>query len=97
MPTGAKVGGGGGGRTHLALATHSMVTSELPATTLVFLGGMMMAGAMGSAGPLTSGERNRRWESHLSPTPARGMLQETFVLIGGGGWKLVYLPLIVYS
>ena len=43
--------------THLALATHSMVTSEVPATTLVFLGGMMMVGAMGSAGPPTSGER----------------------------------------
>lgn len=41
--------------THLALATHSMVTSEVPATTLVFLGGMMMVGAMGSAGPPTSG------------------------------------------
>lgn len=40
---------------HLALATHSMVTSEVPATTLVFLGGMMMVGAMGSAGPPTSG------------------------------------------
>lgn len=51
--------GGCGGRAHLALATHSMVTSEVPATTLVFLGGMMMAGAMGSAGPPTSGERNR--------------------------------------
>lgn len=47
----------GAGATHLALATHSMVTSEVPATTLVFLGGMMMVGAMGSAGPPTSGER----------------------------------------
>lgn len=45
--------------THLALATHSMVTSEVPATTLVFLGGMMMVGAMGSAGPPTSGEKIR--------------------------------------
>lgn len=44
--------------THLALATHSRVTSEVPATTLVFLGGMMMVGAMGSAGPPTSGERS---------------------------------------
>lgn len=44
----------GGCATHLALATHSMVTSEVPATTLVFLGGMMMVGAMGSAGPPTS-------------------------------------------
>lgn len=35
-----------------------MVTSEVPATTLVFLGGMMMVGAMGSAGPPTSGERS---------------------------------------
>lgn len=40
---------------HLALATHSMVTSDVPLTTLVFLGGMMMVGAMGSAGPPTSG------------------------------------------
>lgn len=32
-----------------------MVTSEVPITTLVFLGGMMMVGAMGSAGPPTSG------------------------------------------
>lgn len=39
---------------HLALATHSMVTSDVPVTTLVFLGGMMMVGAMGSAGPPTS-------------------------------------------
>ena len=80
--------GRGGGRTHLALATHSRVTSEVPATTLVFLGGMMMAGAMGSAGPLTSGERNRRWESHLSPTRARGTLWETSVLMGGVGRRL---------
>lgn len=39
---------------HLALATHSMVTSEVPEMTLVFLGGMTMVGAMGSAGPPTS-------------------------------------------
>lgn len=46
--------------THLALATHSMVTSEVPATTLVFLGGTMMVGAMGSAGPPTSeGQRDK--------------------------------------
>lgn len=35
-----------------------MVTSEVPATTLVFLGGTMMVGAMGSAGPPTSGEKS---------------------------------------
>lgn len=52
-----ELGAGRGHTTHLALATHSMVTSEVPATTLVFLGGMMMVGAMGSAGPPTSGER----------------------------------------
>lgn len=45
---------------YLALATHSMVTSEVPVTTLVFLGGMMMVGAMGSAGPPTSTRRDRR-------------------------------------
>lgn len=39
---------------HLALATHSMVTSEVPEMMLVFLGGMTMVGAMGSAGPPTS-------------------------------------------
>lgn len=39
---------------HLALATHSMVTSEVPLTTLVFLGAMIMVGAIGSAGPPTS-------------------------------------------
>lgn len=39
---------------YLALATHSIVTSVVPVTTLVFLGGMMMVGAMGSAGPPTS-------------------------------------------
>lgn len=42
---------------YLALATHSIVTSEVPVTTLVFLGGMMMVGAMGSAGPPTSIDR----------------------------------------
>lgn len=39
---------------YLALATHSMTASFLPTVTLVFLGGMMMEGAMGSAGPPTS-------------------------------------------
>ncbi len=39
---------------YLALATHSMMASFLPMVTLVFLGGMMIAGAMGSAGPPTS-------------------------------------------
>lgn len=39
---------------YLALATHSMIASFLPMVTLVFLGGMMMDGAMGSAGPPTS-------------------------------------------
>lgn len=58
--------------THLALATHSMVTSEVPATTLVFLGGMMMVGAMGSAGPPTSEKRSsiRRVESEIPSLPA---------------------------
>lgn len=57
--------------THLALATHSMVTSEVPATTLVFLGGMMMVGAMGSAGPPTSEKRSsiRRVESEIPSLP----------------------------
>lgn len=40
---------------YLALATHSMMASFLPMVTLVFLGGMMIDGAMGSAGPPTSG------------------------------------------
>lgn len=39
---------------YLALATHSMMASFLPTVTLVFLGGMMIEGAMGSAGPPTS-------------------------------------------
>lgn len=39
---------------YLALATHSMTASFLPTVTLVFLGGMMIEGAMGSAGPPTS-------------------------------------------
>lgn len=39
---------------YLALATHSMIASFLPMVTLVFLGGMIIAGAMGSAGPPTS-------------------------------------------
>lgn len=40
--------------TYLALATHSMMASFLPTVTVVFFGGMMMEGAMGSAGPPTS-------------------------------------------
>lgn len=44
---------------HLALATHSIVTSDVPVTTLVFLGGMMIVGAMGSAGPPTSKMKNK--------------------------------------
>lgn len=58
QPLEFRVTGSGRSTAHLALATHSMVTSEVPATTLVFLGGMMMVGAMGSAGPPTSGERS---------------------------------------
>lgn len=53
--------------TRLALATHSMVTSEVPATTLVFLGGTMMVGAMGSAGPPTSGEKEARGTAVSTP------------------------------
>ena len=45
---------------YLALATHSSVTSDVPVTTLVFLGGTTMVGAMGSAGPPTSAGRHRR-------------------------------------
>lgn len=45
--------------TYLALATHSKVTSEVPETTLVLRGGIMMVGAMGSAGPPTSGKEQR--------------------------------------
>lgn len=41
-------------KTYLALATHSMIASFLPMVTLVFLGEMMIDGAMGSAGPPTS-------------------------------------------
>lgn len=48
---------------HLALATHSMVTSEVPLTTLVFLGAMMMVGAIGSAGPPTSGDTHAHTRS----------------------------------
>lgn len=44
--------------TYLAFATHSKVTSEVPAITLVLRGGIMMVGAMGSAGPPTSEEWN---------------------------------------
>lgn len=40
--------------TYLALATHSMMASFLPTVTVVFFGGMMMEGAIGSAGPPTS-------------------------------------------
>lgn len=47
-----------GMKLYLALATHSMMASFLPTVTLVFLGGMMIEGAMGSAGPPTS-IRNR--------------------------------------
>ena len=76
----------GRGTAHLALATHSMVTSEVPVTTLVFLGGMMMVGAMGSAGLPTSGERTGvSWEQRPEiPPPFRGMPRETFVLTEGG-------------
>lgn len=45
---------------YLALATHSMMASFLPMVTLVFLGGMMMEGAMGSAGPPTSVTHTQR-------------------------------------
>lgn len=49
--------------THLALATHSSVTSEVPVTMLVLRGGMMMVGAMGSAGPPTSERRMKKcWQ-----------------------------------
>ena len=41
-----------------------MVTSEVPVTTLVFLGGTMMVGAMGSAGPPTSRETGRHTHTH---------------------------------
>lgn len=44
---------------YLALATHSIVTSDVPVTTLVFLGGMMIVGAMGSAGPPISRWTNK--------------------------------------
>lgn len=49
---------------YLALATHSIVTSEVPVTTLVFRGGMMMVGAMGSAGPPTSRQTDRQVATH---------------------------------
>lgn len=45
--------------THLALATHSNVTSNVPTITLVFLGGIIIEGAMGSAGPPTSEEEQK--------------------------------------
>lgn len=41
-------------KAYLALATHSMTASFLPMVTLVFFGGTMIDGAMGSAGPPTS-------------------------------------------
>lgn len=47
---------------YLALATHSMIASFLPMVTLVFLGGMMIAGATGSAGPPTSMTPGRKDE-----------------------------------
>lgn len=53
------------GRIHLALATHSMIASFLPMVTLVFLGGMMMEGAMGSAGPPTSNTETEKSEKNL--------------------------------
>lgn len=80
-----ELGAGRGHTTHLALATHSMVTSEVPATTLVFLGGMMMVGAMGSAGPPTSGER-----AGVSGDRARKsrwlVPWETFIVTEGSRW-----------
>lgn len=63
-------------RAHLALATHSMVTSEVPATTLVFLGGTMMVGAMGSAGPPTSGEKEAKGRAVSTPCPPWGVPRE---------------------
>lgn len=51
---------------YLALATHSIVTSDVPVTTLVFLGGMMMVGAMGSAGPPTSTVINRLSHNNIN-------------------------------
>ena len=53
------------GRIYLALATHSMIASFLPMVTLVFLGGMMMEGAMGSAGPPTSTAEAEKSEKNL--------------------------------
>lgn len=44
---------------YLALATHSMMASFLPTVTLVFFGGMIMEGAIGSAGPPTSVTRQK--------------------------------------
>lgn len=48
--------------TNLALATHSSVTSNVPTITLVFFGGIIIEGAMGSAGPPTSKEKQ---ETHI--------------------------------
>lgn len=56
---------------YLAFATHSMVTSEVPVTTLVFLGGMMMVGAMGSAGPPTSGQTGRKTDRQITDNPTK--------------------------
>ena len=61
---------------YLALATHSMIASFLPMVTLVFLGGMIIAGAMGSAGPPTSKTPGRRElkqrKSQMRPRQPRG-------------------------
>lgn len=51
---------------YLALATHSMTASFLPTVTLVFFGGTMMEGAMGSAGPPTS---RKKWKKSLKHIP----------------------------
>lgn len=45
--------------TYLALATHSRITSEVPAITLVLRGEIMMVGAIGSAGPPISEEEGK--------------------------------------
>lgn len=46
-------------QTYLALATHSRITSEVPAITLVLRGEIMMVGAIGSAGPPISEEERK--------------------------------------
>lgn len=57
-----------------------MVTSEVPVTTLVFLGGIMMVGAMGSAGPPTSGQtggdRGVRTHTYTDTHTQRGLLSK---------------------